>query len=231
MATTCWSSIRGRTMRATKVDECGAPIESACSQVVTDGFISVEYSPEVEEGEEVTVRKANGALCCSDQGCPELKWINVELTLCQVDPDLFSFFTGYPLVLDFAGNSVGNRVRSAVQCDQGVALEVWTDICGQVCTTTGAKQYGYFLLPWVINGIVGDFTIENDALSLVISARTQVGGQWGTGPYNVDPTAVGNPPPAGPLLTAIGATDHLDMHLTTVAPPTAVCGCQALVIP
>lgn len=216
-------------MRATKVDNCGAPVESACSQVVTDGFISVQLSPEIEEGEEITVRKANGALCISDQGCPELKWITAEITLCQVDPDLFSFFTGYDLVLDYAGNSVGNRVGSDVQCDAGVALELWTDIPGQVCTATGVKQYGYFLLPWLINGIVGDFTIENDALNLVLTARTQVGSTWGVGPYNVDPINVANAP--GPLLTPIGPRHHLDMHMTTVAPPVAVCGCQPLVIP
>lgn len=229
MATECWSSIRGRTMRATRVDECGAPVEGTCSQVVTDGFISVELSPEIEEGEEITVRKANGSLCISDQGCPELKWINVEITMCLVDPDLFAFFTGYDLVLDYAGKTVGNRVSSTVECDKGVALELWTDIPDQVCSATGVKKYGYFLLPWLVNGIVGDFTIENDALNLVINARTQVGSTWGVGPYNVDPTDANNTP--GPLQTAIGADDHLDMHLTTIAPPAAVCGCQALNIP
>lgn len=213
-------------MRATKVDNCGKPVLSACSQVVTDGFISVALSPEVEDGEETTVKKANGTLCISDQGCPTLKWITAEITFCQVDPDLFSFFTGYDLVLDFAGKSVGNRVASAVQCDAGVALELWSDVPGQVCTTAGGKSYGYFLLPWLINGIVGDFTIENDALNLVITARTQVGGQWGVGPYDVDAIDALNT--AGPLLTPIGPTDHLDMHLSTVAPPAAVCGCQAL---
>jgi hypothetical protein len=216
-------------MRATKVDNCGAPVESACSVVTTDGFISVAFSPEIAEGEEIEVRKANGALCISDQSCPELKWVNLEITLCQIDPDFFSFFTGYDLVLDFAGNSVGNRIGKAVQCDQGVALELWSDIPGQVCTTTGQKKYGYFLAPWVVNGILGDFTIENDALSLVINARTQIGSNWGVGPHNVDATNAANTP--GPLLTPIGPEQHLDMHVTTIAPPTAVCGCTALVIP
>lgn len=229
MPTQCWNSIRGRRMRATKVDNCGVPVAGPCSQVITDGFISVELSPEIEEGEEITVRKANGALCVSDQGCPELKWITAELTLCGVDPDLLSFMTGYELVLNYAGDSVGNRVSSTVECDSGIALEVWTDIPGASCDNTGLRQYGYFLMPWLVNGIIGDFTIENDALNLVLTARTQTGSGWGVGPHLVDATDANNTP--GPLLTAIGPEDHLDLHLTTVAPPDAVCGCQPLVIP
>lgn len=213
-------------MRATKVDECGKPVEGTCSTVVTDGFISVQYSPEIAEGEEIEVRKADGTLCISDQGCPELKWINIEATFCEVDPDLFTLMTGYPTVVDFAANSVGNRITKSVSCTGGVALEVWSDIPGQVCTTTGQKKYGYFLVPWAINMIIGDFTIENDAASFVITGRTQIGSQWGTGPYNVDATNIANTP--GKLLTPIGAEDHMDMHVTTIAPPTAVCGCQAL---
>lgn len=216
-------------MRATKVDSCGAPVESACSTVVTDGFISVEFSPEIEEGEEITVKKANGASCITDQGCPYIKWFNAEITFCQVDPDLFSFMTGYDLVLNYAGDTVGNRVGQDVQCESGIALELWTDIPGQVCSTTGAKKYGYFLLPFLKNGIIGDFTIENDALNLTINARTEIGSLWGTGPYNVDPINVANV--AGPLLTPIGPKQMLDMHVTTIAPPAAVCGCQALNIP
>lgn len=216
-------------MRATRVDECGAPVEGTCAQVVTDGYISVQYSPEIEEGEEITVKKADGSLCISDQGCPTLKWISIEATFCQVDPDLFALFTGWQTVVDYAANSVGNRISTEVQCNSGVALEVWSDIPGQPCTTTGAKLYGYFLTPWLINGILGDFTIENDAVSFTITARTQVGGQWGVGPYNVDPINVANAP--GPLNTPIGLTDHMDLHVTSIAPPVAVCGCQPLVIP
>lgn len=216
-------------MRATRVDECGAPVEGTCSQVVTDGWVSSQYSPEIAEGEEIEVRKADGTLCVSDQGCPELKWITVEIHFCSVDPDLFSMMTGYTTVLDYAGVSVGNRISSEVQCDSGIALEIWSDLPGQVCTTTGQKLYGYFLAPWLINMIIGDFTIENDAVDFVLTGRTQVGSTWGTGPYNVDPINAANA--GGPLRTPIGATDHLDLHVTSIAPPVAACGCQPLVIP
>lgn len=226
--TTCWNSVRGRRMRVTRLDACGIPVAGDCSQVVTDGFISIEFSPEIAEGEEIEIRKADGTLCVSDQGCPELKWINIEAQFCSVDPDLFSMMTGYETVLDYAGEAVGNRVSSEVQCDEGFALELWSDVPGQACGETRAKPWGYFLLPWVVSGIIGDFTIENDGTTFTFTARTKAGSGWGVGPYDVDPIDADNT--AGPLLTPIGPTDHMDMHLTTIEPPEPVCGCQPLEI-
>jgi hypothetical protein len=217
--------------RVTKLDNCGNPVEGPCSQVVTDGFVTISFSPEIADGEDIEVRKANGELCVSDSGCSELRWINVEAEFCQVDPDLFAMITGYPTVLDWQGDAVGNRVTGKIDCDAGFALELWSDVPGNPCTDGGQRQYGYFLLPWVSSGIIGDFEITNDATTFTLTARTKVGGNWARGPYNVDPTDAATPPTAGPLLTPIGPDEHMDMHLSTVPPPEPQCGCVALDIP
>jgi hypothetical protein len=224
-STQCWGSVRGRVLRATKLDSCGAPVVGACSTLVTKGFVSVQFSPEISEGEEIEVKRADGSLCISDQGCPVMKWLNIEAHFCQVDPDLFSMMTGYPTVLDYSGNAVGNRITGTIRCDGGIALELWSDIPGDACAA-GGKQYGYWLAPWVVNGVIDAWTIENDAVDFQLNARTNPNSQWDVGPYDVDPTAVVNTP--GPLITPIGPDDHMDMHLTTVAPPAAACGCVAL---
>ncbi|MFF3665468.1 hypothetical protein [Microtetraspora malaysiensis] len=228
MPAKCWNSVRGRVMRATRVDNCGNPVIGPCSQVVTKGFVKVSYSPEIAEGEEIELRRADGQLCVSDQGCPELKWLTVEIEFCQVDPDLFSMITGYPTVLDWQGDAVGTRITSKVECDSGVALEVWSDVPGAPCSDGGLRQYGYFLLPWIVNGIIGDLEIGNDATTFTLTGKTKKGGNWGVGPYMVDPTDGASPPTAGPLLTPIGPDEHMDLHLTTVAPPEDACGCQPL---
>lgn len=228
MPATCWSSVRGRRLRATRVDECCAPVAGTCAQVVTDGFISIEYSPEIAEGEEIEVRKADGTLCISDKPCDELKWINVEAQFCQVDPDLFTLLTGYPTVVDFAGVSVGNQITGEINCSGGVSLEVWSDVPGVACTTPGATPFGYFLLPCLVSGIIGDYTIENDAATFTITGRSKAPNSWGDGPYNVVATDAANT--AGPLLTPLGTNVHQHIQLTTIAPPPAVCGCQPLVI-
>ena len=230
MTATCWSSLRGRVARFTKLDACCTPLAplAACGSLTTKGFISVEYSPEISEAEEIEVKNAGGEICVTDPGCDELKWINLVITLCNVDPDLLTFVTGSPVVLDADGNGVGNRFRTGQACSINFGMEVWTDVPAAQCSVAGGKQYGYFLTPCVGSGIIGDFTIENDALSLTINAKARSGSGWGVGPYLVDDEGLGAIITPSPLLTPIGALDVLDMHLTTIAPPTPVCGCVAM---
>lgn len=214
-------------MRVTRLDDCCAPLPAAtpCASLVTKGFVSVAYSPEIAENEDIELRNAGDEICVTDPGCSTLKYMNVEISLCQVDPDLFTFMTGSPLVLDHAGNSVGNRVRTGSFCSINFGLELWTDIPSESCQVGGTdnKPYGYFLLPCVGNGVIGEFTIENDALTMTINARARSKSGWGVGPYDVDATNAQNV--AGPLLTPIGPDDLMDIHLTTIAPPEPVCGC------
>lgn len=230
MPTERWKSVRGRRMRLTRLDECCAPVEAGeeCAVIVSSGFVSVAYSPEIAEAEEIEQRNAAGEICVTDPGCDSLKWVNLTLSLCVVDPDVLSFVTGSPLVLDAQGNSVGNRIQAGAVCGTNFALEVWTDIPQAVCSSTGAKQYGYFLAPCIGAGVIGDWTIENAALNLELSAKARSGSGWGTGPWDVDNTAVALPIVPGPLLTPIGADDVIDMHLTTIAPPEVTDGCEPM---
>lgn len=233
MPATCWSSIGAEVMRATRLDSCGAPVVGPCSTVVSDGFVSIAWESEIKEGTEVEVLKANGRLCVSDKACDEIKWLNLTIAFCQVNPDLFEMITGFPLVVDWEGTSVGNRVGRDILCDGGFALEAWTRVPGQPCVVGAedSKPWGYFLAPWVKGAVLTGFTMENDAASFEITARTELGGNWGVGPYDVDATDALNT--AGPLLTPIGPRDFLDMHLTTIQPPEVPedCGCVALPAP
>lgn len=230
MATTCFSSVRGRVLRATKLDQCGNPVSGAGGTLTTAGFISVAFSNEIDEGEEITVKNAAGDLCISEPGCPIIKWVNVEATFCQVDPDLINMMTGWPKVLDSEADVVGFRTQTTIECAAGVALELWSNVNQGACVE-GDVQYVYFLAPWVTQFILGDFTIENDAASFVLTGKAVAGSPWDTGPYNVNNTPAVDPEdpdvPA-PLISAIGADDLMDIHLTTLAPPTPACGATSL---
>lgn len=232
MAATCWSSVRAKVMRATKIDQCGAVVPGAGGTLVSDGLIQVSYSFELDEGTEILQKNGNGVICINEPGCPEVKWLNVEAQFCRVDPDLVNMLTGWPLVLDCAGDSAGFRVRKTIQCKAGIGLELWSDIPGQECEAD-LVQYGYFLTPWINQGILGDLTLQDGAATFNLSGKARYGSQWGVGPYNVDMeegSVVDVCDVPGPLLTAIGVDDLMDIHLTTVAPPEAtVCGAVELV--
>lgn len=228
--TVCWPSLRGTVARFTKLDSCGRPVVGAHSQLVTDGFISVTMSPQYQDGNEVTVTKANGVVCVSDKAPDSLTRFDVTLSLCAVNPALLSLLGGYEVVLDNNAAGVGFRVAESVGSD-GVAVEVWTDVyTDDPCAAGTAGQWGYFVLPRLTSArISSDFAIANDALSVELQGRTKKASGWGTGPYNVVATGTGGT--AGKLLTPIGNKDHLHAQVTTIEPPDAddfPCGTVAL---
>lgn len=232
MTSNCWTSVRGTRARVTKVDACCYPVAGACSQAVTKGFITVSYSPQITEGEDIEVKNADGAVCVLDKGCDELTRYDVEIEFCGVEPELLTMLTGNPLVVDYAGKGTGYRVGEVIQCEAGFALEVWTRIPNKPCSRTtppAGVQYGYFLVPCLSSASLMDFTIENGALSVKVKARSRSGSLWGRGPYNVVAADAALTP--GRLLTAIGTREHMHVDITDIPAPDAVCGCLPLVLP
>lgn len=228
----CPTFLRGRRMRVTRLDNAGRPVAGDCAFVVTKGFVSVELGAEVEDGEETTVTNAAGEVCVSEKACDQLKWRNVTITFCQVDPDLIQIINPtYKKVIDAAGNTVGWRGSTNLSCDTGYALEIWMDtanVDSSVVPAYADGVWGYLLLPWVVGGAPGDLTIENGALSFVFNGRTKAGGGWGVGPYDI--TKIGTNDPA-PLASPIQADEDMDLELVYLQPPDAQCGCQKLLSP
>jgi hypothetical protein len=222
MATQKFPMVRGRVMRATRLDGCGERIESTCSAIVSDGFVSVELTANITTSDAIEVTNAAGRVCVSDPSVSSLTNYGVQITFCQVDPELYAMLTGQSVVMDGAtpANAVGFRVSSDVEAaDSGFALEVWSNVPSIACSGEGGEgTFGYLLLPFVSGGVLGDFTIENGAVTFVLTnAATKGGSGWGVGPYNV----VLDDVTPSPLLTAIGDSDHLHVQLTEVAPPAA----------
>ena len=230
MATKCFSLVRGRAMRVTALDGCGRPQKGPCATVVSDGFVSAAFTANTDTGDEISVTNAAGRICVRDTPCPVFTGYTLELTFCEVDPDLLSLLTGQQPVYDAqTQDAVGFRMNSDIDaCSSGFALEIWSNVPGVACgPEAGAEgSYGYLLVPFMQGGVFGDFTIENDAVSFVVSgAGTKAGSGWGVGPYDVVGNATGLP---GPLIEPIDPGDHLHIQITTIAPPEAGCGCEAL---
>lgn len=228
--TQCVSLARGPRMRLTRLDSCGEPVPGPAGQLVTDGFINVDYTPNYLDPEEITQNNANGDLCIDDQGNPQLRWLDLSIVMCRVDPDAFNIITGNPLVLNDAltPESVGFRMNGELTGTANFALEVWSGVTGQTCSATGERQYGYWLLPFVVQARVGTWSVANAALTMTLTARTSTGSLWGTGPsgYLVRADAQTDTPEV--LLTAIDDTDHVHFEVVTVPPPAAACGAQVL---
>lgn len=224
----CFALIRGRVMRVTRLDGCGAIVLGPTSQVVSDGFVTAGFAAQVDEGTTISVPNAAGRICILDEPVPAFTGYDVTVEFCGVNPDLYTLMTGQPIVMDAAGEQgVGFRMNSGIDANEsGFALEVWSSVPAAACEPGQGTSYGYTLVPFIKGGIIGDFTIGNDAVNFTLTgAKSKDGTAWGVGPYDVVLDETNLP---GPLNTAMDSKDHLNVEITTVAPPEPVCGALPL---
>lgn len=223
----CFSLVRGRVMRVTALDGCGRPRPGACASIVSEGFISVAFTAVTDTGTEISVQNAAGKTCIRDTPCPTFNGYTVEIAFCEVNPLLLALVSGQGAIFDADGNGAGFTVNSDVSgCDSGFALELWSNVPGIACAEPGAQgSFGYVLVPFLQGGVLGDFTIQNDAVTFTLSgAATKTGSGWGVGPYNV----VLGDSAAEPLADPIKTGDHLLVQLTSIAPPEPSCDCAPM---
>lgn len=234
--------VKGVRARMTLVDLCGKPIAGPRSRIVTNGWISANVDPQMREAEDLEQTNAEGRVCVQDRTPPELKWYNVTLELCKVNTCLISLMTGWPLVLDYAGNPVGFDDQKEVPSDRGIALELWSgvgadDSCELPTTddilapgaASAALSYGYTLLPVVKELTPGALEFGAQVSTITMTGITASGPRWGLGPYNVVATNGSNL--AGRMLTPLTTKSHKRTLLTTVAPPAATEDCCGLILP
>lgn len=230
--TSCISLVKGRRIRLTRLDGCGRPVFGECSTSVSKGFISVAFTANTIDTDEINVTNAAGERCVYEPAETSLSGYSLEITFCEVDPDLFALATGQPVVAD-GDNTIGFDIDTQLDLQgQGFALELWAGAANtDACATEGAQgSFGYLLIPFLKGGIVGDFTVENGAVTFTLTgATTRDGNAWGVGPYSdIMLDGLGDP---GPMVTPVGTTVALRTILTNVNPPEAVCGCRPLLDP
>lgn len=218
MATKKLQSLKGRRMRVTRTDACGVPVVGACSSIVTDGFINVEWSFEYQDGTEHQQANAWGDFCVDEQDPGFLRWVNVSINACDVDPDMLDMAANATPVIN-ATDTIGVTWGPG-QNDVAFAVEVWTKQAGRNCSG-GNPEWGYWVAPFIVNGRMdGTMTIANSPLNLTIVGQA-IGAtaDWGTTPYGDNPFLLAAGFPVGEFLGVIR---------TTVQPPALTDGCAAI---
>jgi hypothetical protein len=230
--TKCLSLVKGRRIRVTALDSCGRPIFGDCSQVTSKGFISVAFTANTTDSDEISVTNAAGEVCVYEAAVTSLVGYGIEIQFCEVDPELFALVTGQPVVTMPDGTVIGFDVDTKIGLENSnFALELWAGSpTGDACATEGASgSFGYLLLPFLKGGILGDFTVENGAVTFTLTgANTSEGNSWGAGPYDVmlDGTSV-----PGPMTSPVSTSTALRTMIVDLAPPDAACGCRPVLDP
>ena len=213
MATHKFAPLLGKRIRVTQMTDAGAV---GANNIVTDGFITVTISSEVEDGAEIIQRNAWGQLCINERKNPSFKRLNLEMEFCGVNPSLLSYVSNAVEYDDYAGDVAGFTIPEG-EITGAFALELFTGLSG---TLNDPNALGYMLLPFVGKGVLGDITVdgENAITFSLTSAATRGGHEWGVGPYDV---VINDDSPGTPdvLPTALDPFDHFLLIDTAVAAP------------
>lgn len=167
------ASIQGVSIRVTRLDANGNLLNGAGDSYTTSAFMRVSFTPEYEEGDEITEKSANGSVCVTYKSPDTLKRITMELAICEPDPELTSLISGGLLLRKNLGTFASPDKKSvgwaapAVGDDpagNGVAIEVWS-----LAIKDGKKSstlpYFHWVFPYAKLRQSGDRVIENGLLA------------------------------------------------------------------
>jgi hypothetical protein len=229
------SLVRGRRLRVTTLDNCGRVIYGDDSHAVSKGFVTVNFTANTTETDEINVTNANGEPCVYEASQQTLAGYTLEIAFCRVDPELASIVTGQPVVIGPDGSTIiGFDIDTKIEISEvNFAFELWMGVKkgDTACAAGTGEKLGYLLLPFLSGGILSDFTVENNAITFTLTgARTQDGNAWGVGPYgDIMYDAAGTV--IGPMNSPISTTTALRLIEVDGAAPEAADGARPTLNP
>ena len=167
------ASIQGVSIRVTRLDANGNLLNGAGDSYTTSAFMRVSFTPEYEEGDEITEKSANGSVCVTYKSPDTLKRITMELAICEPDPELTNLVSGGLLLRKNLGTFSQQNNKSigwaapAVGDDpagNGVAIEVWS-LAIKDGKKAASLPYFHWVFPYVKLRQSGDRVIENGLLA------------------------------------------------------------------
>jgi hypothetical protein len=127
----------------------------------------VSFTPEYEEGDEITEKGANGVVCVTYKAPDTLKRITMELAICEPDPELSALISGGLLLRKNLGTTQDPNHKSGVGDDpagNGVAIEVWSHAVKDG-KKAGVLPYFHWVFPYAKFRQSGDRVIENGLMA------------------------------------------------------------------
>ena len=184
------ASIQGVSIRVTRLDAAGNLLNNPGDSYTTSAFIRVSFTPEYEQGDEITEKAADGTVCVVYQSPNTLKRITMELAICEPDPELTQLISGGLLLrknygtfstpdrksIGWSSPAVGDDPAS-----NGVALEAWS-FAIKAGKKSASLPYFHWVFPYVKLRQSGDRVIENGLLANTFEGYGLGNTAFGSGP-------------------------------------------------
>lgn len=167
------ASIQGVSIRVTRLDSVGNLLNGPADSYTTSAFMRVSFTPEYEEGDEITEKGANGVVCVTYKAPDTLKRITMELAICEPDPELSALLSGGLLLRKNVGTAGNADVKSVGwaapgvgddPAGNGVAIEAWSHAVKDG-KRSGTLPYFHWIFPYAKFRQSGDRVIENGMMA------------------------------------------------------------------
>lgn len=183
------ASIQGASIRVTRLDAAGNLLNEPGDSYTTSAFMRISFTPEYEEGDEITEKSANGSICVSYKAPDTLKRITMELAICEPDPELTALISGGLLLrkdLGVGGNVQNRSIGWAAPgigddpAGNGVAIEAWS-FAVKDGKRAAILPYFHWVFPYARLRQSGDRVIENGMLATTFEGHGLGNDKFGTG--------------------------------------------------
>lgn len=184
------ASIQGVAIRVTRLDATGRPLNGPGDSYTTQAFMRVSFTPEYEEGDEITEKSAAGTVCVSYKSPDTLKRITMELAICEPDPELTALVAGGLLLRKNLGTLADPNNKSVgwaspavgdSPAGNGVAIETWS-LAIKEGRKASVLPYFHWVFPYVLLRQSGDRVIENGLLANTFEGYGLGNDQFDDGP-------------------------------------------------
>ena len=170
------ASVQGAAIRVTRLSSSGALLTGDLDSYTTSAFIRMSFTPEYEDGEEITEKAANGTVCVSYKAPDVLKRVTMELAICEPDPELTALLAGGVLLSRDQSTSSAVTIASGTTISSGSTTLTTASAHGLV---TGDNVTIVGLTPAALNG-VQRVTGTPLATTFTIDVPAEVTGAIGT---------------------------------------------------
>ncbi len=167
------ASVQGVALRVTRLNSVGNLMTGPMDSYTTSSFIRLSFTPEYEEGDEITEKAADGTVCVSFKAPDTLKRVTMEIAICDPDPEFTALVSGGVLLtrqrtpgdqsttqsVGWASPQVGEDPSR-----DGVSVEVWS-FAVQNGKKAPSNPYFKWVFPYVKVRQSGDRVVENGLLA------------------------------------------------------------------
>lgn len=177
-------SVNGVALRVSRLAEDGSILPGPNSIYTQKAFMSFQFTPEMEDGEEVTEKNADGSICYSSQERSTLKRVTMSLSVCSPDPELEELLLGGTIFTGTDGEVVGYASPEAgsVANPDGIAIEVWSRAMDGSGKPMANKGFYRWVFPYGAFAPSGDRVMENGLMANEYEGWATGNELFGTGP-------------------------------------------------